>query len=682
MRRRLLLTPLLAGTLAACGGGDCPPVEALRTYRPPEASRVYAGDGSLVAHLSPQRRVVVDLDRFPAVLQAGVVAVEDRRFWRHGGIDFRGMVRATWRGLRRLELREGFSTLTMQLPRNIWEEDLPRRDRFRRKLCELRMAPRIERTFTKQQILELYLNQMYLGDGLYGMEAGAEGYFGKSASELTVAETAMLIALLKNPQGYNPRRHTDLAIRRRNIVLRVMARERVIAAAEAERAMEQPLRLAPPAEAAGPAPYFIAAVRRELRERFGPDADIRGLRVHTALEPALQQAATVALREQLARIEGGSHGRYRHPIYGRDSADAANGSPFLQGMVIALDPHTGDVRALVGGRDFRHSQYDRALVARRQPGSAFKPIVYAAALNAGLPLSSRIETSDVIIEEAGAGPWRPGDHVPDTVQSLSMRNALAISSNAAAVRVGRWAGEDRVIRMARSLGVTTPIPAFPSIHLGAAEVVPAELVAAYAAFGNGGQRVRARFVRRVEDARGQVLWRAPIVRERALDEGVAYLTLSLMEGVVDRGTGAAVRRVGFQGPAAGKTGTTNQGKDAWFVGLTPDVAAGVWIGFDQPRPIVAGAGGGGLAAPVWGDMMSRFYADRPLPPPWTAPASLTTAAIDETTGMLATGNCPPELVRVEYFIPGTQPLDGCPLHPESGAERLIDRFWRGLRNVF
>jgi membrane carboxypeptidase/penicillin-binding protein len=682
MRRRLLLVPLLAGALPACGGGDCPPVEALRTYRPPEASRVYAGDGALVAHLSPQRRVVVDLDRFPAVLQAGVVAVEDRRFWRHGGIDFRGMVRATWRGVRRLELREGFSTLTMQLPRNVWEEDLPRRDRFRRKLCELRMAPRIERTFTKQQILELYLNQMYLGDGLYGMEAGAEGYFGKSASELTVAETAMLIALLKNPQGYNPRRHTDLAIRRRNIVLRVMARERVIAPAEAERAMAQPLRLAPPAEAAGPAPYFIAAVRRELRERFGPDADIRGLRVHTALEPALQQAATTALREQLARIEGGSHGRYRHPVYGRDSVEAANGSPFLQGMVIALDPQTGDVRALVGGRDFRHSQYDRALVARRQPGSAFKPIVYAAALNSGLPVSSRIETADIVIEEAGAGPWRPGDHVADTVQSLSVRNALAVSSNAAAIRVGRWAGEDRVIRMARSLGVTTPIPAFPSIHLGSAEVVPAELVAAYAAFGNGGHRVRPRFVTRVEDARGQVLWRAPVVRERALDDGVSYLILSLMEGVVDRGTGAAVRRVGFQGPAAGKTGTTNQGKDAWFVGLTPEVAAGVWIGFDQPRPIVAGAGGGGLAAPVWGEMMRRYYADRPIPPPWTAPASLTTAAIDESTGMRATGNCPPELVRVEYFVPGTQPLDDCPLHAETGAERLIDRFWRGLRNVF
>jgi membrane carboxypeptidase/penicillin-binding protein len=351
-------------------------------------------------------------------------------------------------------------------------------------------------------------------------------------------------------------------------------------------------------------------------------------------------------------------------------------------MVLALDPFSGDVRALVGGRDFRHSQYDRALVARRQPGSAFKPVVYAAAIGAGLPVSHRIETSDIVIDEAGAGPWRPGDHVPDTVDHLSLRQALAVSSNAAAVRVGRWVGEQRVIDTARLLGVSTPIPPYPSIHLGSAEVIPAELVAAYAAFGNGGMRVRPRLITRVEDARGQVLWRAPIHREQALDPGVAYLTLSLMEDVVDRGTGGAVRRVGFWGPAAGKTGTTNDGKDAWFVGLTPELVAGVWLGFDQPQRIVGGGGGGSLAAPVWGEAMKRYYAQRRVPPPWSPPATLLTASIDQQTGLLATRHCPPEDVRVEYYLPGTQPLDYCPLHPENGVERLLDRFWRGLRNVF
>ncbi len=662
-------------------GPDCPPIAALRDYRPPEASRVYAADGSLIADLSAQRRVVVELAEVPAVVRDGFVAVEDRRFWRHDGVDLRGIGRAVWRDITSLSLKEGFSTIPMQLARNVFPEQLPRGKKLRRKLCEVRLAGQIEKEFSKREILELYANQVYLGDGLYGVEAAAQAYFGKPVSRVDAAEAALLVGLVKNPEGYNPRKSPLKAVRRRNIVLQVMAREGVIAAEEAERAKGEPIRLEPPIEAAGPAPYVVASVRRELRERFGPDADVRGLRVHTGIEPDLQRAARETLVRQIERIESGTYGRYRHPRPdGETPADTA--SAFLQGMIVALDPHTGEIRALVGGRDFALSQFDRALQALRQPGSAFKPFVYAAAIQAGVPVTTRIDASPVVIHEVGSPSWRPGDHLPDSVESLTLRDALARSSNHAAVRVGRWVGEPAVAELAGRLGITTPIPAYPSIFLGAAEVVPAELVAAYAAFGNGGYGVVPRLVTRVEDTDGRVLWSAPSTRERVLDEGVAYLTLNLLRDVIDRGTGATVRAAGFQLPAAGKTGTTNEGKDAWFIGMTPDLVAGVWLGFDRPAPIVAGASGGSLAAPAWADLMSGAYHTRPAPADWPAPGTLVRAAVDTATGFLATGNCPPEETRIEHFLPGTEPLEYCRLHPESGVERLFDRLWRGVKSIF
>ncbi|HEX6938945.1 MAG TPA: PBP1A family penicillin-binding protein [Longimicrobiales bacterium] len=680
----LIATPLLLA-LALFGpvGPGCPDVAMLRDYHPPEASRVFAADGSLIADLSPQRRIVVELDEVPALVRDGFVAVEDRRFWQHEGVDLRGVARALWRDLTSLSFREGFSTIPMQLARNVFPEQLPRAKKLRRKICEIRLASQIEEAFSKRDILELYLNQVYLGSGLYGVEAAAQGYFGKPVSRVNAAEAALLVGLVQSPEGYNPRRHPLAAVQRRNVVLDVMAREGVISAREAERAKARPLRLAPPIEAAGRAPYVVAAVRRELRERFGPDADIQGLRVYTGIDPELQRAARDALLRQIERIESGAYGRWRHarPENGKAAPDTA--ADYLQGMIIVLDPHTGEVRALVGGRDFALSQFDRAFQAHRQPGSAFKPIVYAAALRAGMPATTRIDTSPVIVDEADGGPaWSPGDHVPDSVETLSMRTALAKSSNNAAVRVGRWVGVEEVVDLARRLGIRSPIPPYPSIFLGSAEVVPAELVAAYAAFGNGGFGVEPTLIERVEDADGRVRWRAPDSRERVIDDGVAFLTLSLLQDVVDRGTGTAVRAAGFDLPAAGKTGTTNDGKDAWFIGMTPDLVAGVWLGFDRPVSILPGASGGSLAAPAWADFMLRVYATRPAPAAWTAPATLVRAEIDTVTGFLATGNCPPEATRLEYFLPGTEPLDYCTLHPETGIERLFDRLWRGVRSIF
>jgi penicillin-binding protein 1A len=565
----------------------------------------------------------------------------------------------------------------MQLPRNLFPDELPRSDRFRRKACELRLAGEIERAIGKREILKLYINQVYLGDGKYGVEEAARAYFGKPAARVSAAEAAVLIGLVKNPEGYNPRRNPARAVQRRNVVLDVLAREGVITQEQAESAKREELELAAPLEASGPAPYYVAAVRRALRDRFGDDADIRGLRVHTGLDPRMQRAARDALVQQIEKVEGGEFGRWRHdrPPSGRLQPATGSGSPYLQGMVVVLDARTGEVRALVGGRDFSHSSYDRALLARRQPGSTFKPIVYAAAIQEGLAANAIIETTPVSVDLSGAA-WRPDDLVPDTVTALSVRDAMALSSNNAAVRIGEWVGVRRVAAMARTLGLSTPVPSYPSVFLGSAEVIPAEFAAAYATLGNGGYRVEPTLISRVEDARGNVLWRAPRNAPQVLDAGVAFLTTSLMEDVIDRGTGTAVRREGFWLPAAGKTGTTNDAKDVWFVGMTPDLVGAVWLGFDQPKQILPNAFGGNIAAPIWARTMKAAYETRGAPAGWTAPPSLVSMPIDMRTGGAATPDCPPADVRIEYFVPGSEPGDFCPTH-YSGTG-VLDRLLRGI----
>ena len=675
MKRILQTGALLALTAYPLAAQDCPSVTALRNYRPPEATRVLALDGSVIADLSPQRRVVVELNEIPPTISNGLVAVEDRRFWTHDGIDIRGVGRAIWRDIRSLSMVEGASTITMQLARNVFPEDLPQSDKLRRKVCEFKLAGEIEDAYSKRDILKMYINQIYFGDGKYGVEEAARNYFGKSARQLTLAEAALLVGVVKNPEGYNPRKNLNAATQRRNVVLDVMVREKVVTAAAAAQAKAAPLRIAPPPEAAGPAPYVIASVRRELRDRFGDDADTKGLRVFTSIDPATQRAAREALRAQLRRIESGEYGRWRHPradSAGRLAAAQSNGSQYLQGMVLVLDARTGNVRALVGGRDFTHSSFDRAFQGRRQPGSTFKPIVYAAALNSGISPAAQIATTPVSIDVASSA-WRPDDLVHDTITSLTVRDALVLSSNNAAVRVGEMVGAQNVIATARALGISTAIPPYPSIFLGSAEVSPAELTAAYAALGNGGNRVKPTIIQRVEDARGRVLYRAPQNTAPAIDPGIAFMTTSLMQDVIDRGTGTAVRRAGFLLPAAGKTGTTNDAKDVWFIGMTPDLVAGVWLGFDQPKQILPNAFGGNLAAPIWAQTMKAAYANRAAPAPWNAPATLTSVPIDGRTGHLATPDCPLADVRIEYFRPGSEPREQCPLHKRGLLDRLFKR---------
>jgi penicillin-binding protein 1A len=660
-----------------CDGQDCPSVEALRDYSPPQASRVFDRNGQILAHLAPQHRIVVPLAKIPPHVAGAFLAVEDRRFFEHHGVDYRRAVGALVRDIRAMGFAQGFSTITMQLARNVFPKHLTREKTLRRKVWEIVLARQIEDAFTKDQILEMYLNQIYLGNGLYGVEAAAEGYFGEHVTQLTPAQAAMLAALPKAPTTYDPRDHPAAAIERRNLVLSLMADAGVIDAAQAAQARTEPLGLAPPPEAAGSAPYYVAEVRRELTERFGPGAETAGLRVYTSLDPELQTTARDELQKQLATVESGKMGRFRGPICSK--GDVKDPSQCLQGLFVAMDAHTGDVLALVGGRDFSLSQFDRATLAKRQPGSSFKPFVYATALADSIPITTPLIGPDAADYE---GDYRPADHTADSV-NIDMRDGLRLSSNRAAVALGERVGVESVVRMAHELGLTTDIPAYPSTILGTASVIPIEMVSAYTAFADQGVRVKPRFIQRVLDASGKVVYEAPVQREAVLSPEVAFLTTSLMESVISHGTGWRVREsLPADVPAAGKTGTTDNSADNWFVGFTPDIAAAAWVGFDRPHEVVPGAEGGTLAAPMWGRILAQYYKSHPVPAPWQPPEDLVSAEIDHASGKLATSMCPPDLVRQEWFLPGTEPTEYCPLHPDPGVGSWFRRRLNDLHDLF
>jgi penicillin-binding protein 1A len=647
-----------------CTGSECPSVESLRDYTPPQASRIFDREGRLLAHLAPERRIVVPLERIPVLVQDAFLAIEDKRFYQHPGVDPWRVGGAVRRNVRARRWEEGFSTITMQLARNVFPGHLGREKTLRRKVWEVVLAAQIEARFEKREILEMYLNQIYLGEGFYGVEAAAQGYFGKTARDLSPAEAALLAALPKAPSYYNPHRSPEAAKARRDVVLRLMARQGRIAESAAEEARRRPLELRPPREARGLAPYFVAAVRAELRERLGPESETAGLRVHTWLDLDVQRAAEEEIASQLAAIERGEFGRFPTRGCTEETPERC-----LQAMLIALEVESGGVLALVGGRSFRQSQYDRALQAQRQPGSAFKTVLYAAAIAQGVPLSTPLTGPNAAEYE---GEYRPADHVEEGT-AMNLREGFRTSSNRAAVALGERTGVDRVVQMGRALGLSTRIPAFPSTFLGAAEVVPAELVAATATLAAGGVRVRHRMIRRIEDADGNVLYEAEPPRERAVSPEVAYLGTELLREVVARGTGTAARQAGIPAevPVGGKTGTTNEATDVWFVGATPDVAAGVWFGFDQPRRIMVGASGGRLAAPVFGRVVGAYYQHHAgSGRTWERPEGVVLRTVDRGTGMLATSDCPEEDRVSELFILGMEPEDHCPLHaagiPQDG----------------
>ncbi len=688
LRRRwkgsLALSLLVAGAALfdawayTCGFAQCPTPAAIRAFQPPEGGRVLDRNGRLIGRLTLVKRVNVPLARVPAHVRQAFIATEDRRFYEHHGIDWRGFARAVWRNTTALGVREGFSTITMQVARNTFMAEREALQRsLGRKLIELRLARLLELHLTKDQILERYLNVIYLGNGVYGVDGASRDLFGKRVQSLSVAEGAMLAALPKGPSVYTPRRSLERARGRRDLVLGLMhdagyLDERRMQAARRERLVVARREWAPaqPNEsfALDAVRQVVDSVLRRTGERMSE------LVVHTTLDLTAQQAAERAVRTHADRIERASW-----------AWDA--GGRGLQGALVAIDPRTGDVRALVGGRRHERGSFNRATMARRQPGSAFKPFVYAAALHAGFTPATVVDDEPISIETDDK-TWTPANYGHEYRGRVTLRQALAQSANAATVRVSRSVGEGRVAEVARRNGIASRLQAVPSIALGAVEVTPLELVTAYAPFANGGLRVTARLVRRIERPDGSLLHAAPVVTTPVMDPRDAFQLTSMLRSVVDEGTGRAVRAAGITGPVAGKTGTTNNGSDVWFVGYTPTLVAGVWFGYDAPRSLGEGANGGRFAAPAWADFYRRGWRERENSAAWRAPDGLIARDIDPATGLLAEEWCGNR--RREWFKPGTEPTEtSCEEErdadwwldevEEQVGERLADLFRRMVR---
>jgi 1A family penicillin-binding protein len=668
-----------------CFFTTCPNVAGLASFQPGGAPVLLDRHGEAFADLAPAERRIVPLSSLPSLVPQAFLAVEDQRFYEHGGVDWRRVGGAVLADLRAKGFAQGFSTISMQLARNVFPERLPGDEQTtRRKLLEIRVAQEIERRYSKEEILELYLNNIYFGNRARGIESAARQYFGVPAKDLTLPQAALLAALPKAPSHYDPIRHPDEALARRNLVLTLMQDQGRIPRYLAEKAKREPLRLvaSPPRQErveSGLAPYFVEQVRHELEERFGPNLYTRPLRIVTTLDSAAQRAAEEELRRQLKQIESGDLGAFHGARYAPDGPPVPTDT--LQGAAVMLDVHDGDVLAWVGGRDFAQSQFDRVVQARRQPGSAFKPFVYAAALAGGWVLSQPLPDQPFTVRMANGQTWQPRNFADRYDGQVTMREALVLSKNVPTVHLADAVGLPKVVEAAHRAGITEPIAPVPAIALGTTAVSPLEITAAYTGFASLGQTVEPRLILRVEDEKGKVIWQSQPRRHAALDPGVAFLVTDVLFQSIVSGTGNLVQQTGLRAPAAGKTGTTNDGADAWFVGYTPDIAAGVWIGFDKPRPILGDATGGQLAAPVWGRMLARVYQGRPAPPPWKAPANVIPHWIDPPTGLVIKEGCAPEhgIARPELFLKGMEPVAYCPGHeptPLNGfptERRLLPR---------
>jgi penicillin-binding protein 1A len=752
---------------------DLPDYSQLQNYEPPVMTRIHAADGSLLAEYARERRLYLPIQAIPKLVTNAFVSAEDKNFYEHGGLDFGGIARAAFfyaenYGSNRRP--QGASTITQQVAKNFL---LTNEVSFQRKIKEALLALRIERTYSKDKILELYVNEIYLGMGAYGIAAASLLYFDKSVHELSIAEAAYLAGLPKAPNNYNPFRQRERALERRNYVIDRMVEDEYITAQEGEKAKKEPLTVTPRPTGAHvyEAEYFAEEVRREIYERFGEKKLYEGgLSVRTTLDPKLQEFARKALMDGLvhydegdgwrgpvskidisgdwgsklaevksladispwrmavvleigdqsariglqpAREPSGNVSRERQvgivPLEGikwamkADRKGTARISQVLQtgdviyvepiaqdgtqyrlrqlpeasGAMVVMDPNTGRVLALVGGFSYDQSQFNRATQALRQPGSSFKPLVYAAALDNGYTPSTVVMDAPIEIDQgAGLGTWRPENYEQKFYGPQTLRFGIEHSRNVMTVRLAQDIGMPLIAEYAKRFGVYDDLPPYLSFALGAGETTVLKMATAYSMFDNGGRRIKPTLIDRIQDRWGHTIYRhderecrgcdadkwqgqaEPVLidhRERVLDPLTAYQITSMLEGVVQRGTGTALKDLGK--PVAGKTGTTNDEKDAWFIGYTPDLVAGVYIGYDKPRHfhLPTGATGGHLAAPVVRDFLKQATVGKPGVP-FLPPAGIKLVRIDARTGLRA-GPGTPGNVIFEAFKPGTAPPD-------------------------
>ena len=629
----------------------------------PERNTVFDFDGKIYSRLAGANRLKVSLDEISPFFVDALLAREDSRFYQHGGIDWRGIVRALVRDVLSGSAKEGASSLTQQLARN----SLPLGGRtINRKILEAMVALRIEQKFTKQQILELYINRIYFGSGCYGVETASQAYFGKNASKLNLSEAALLAGLIRSPNRFSPLKNPEGAAIQRNTVLDRLVELKKIPKAQADEAKLTRVNAHPKRLLQIQENYAMDAVQRDLNVILTQDQiDEGGLFIYTTLDPAVQNAAQQALETQLTKIEHQSN--FRHPLkanYQPPETGEDSSMPYLEGAVVAIDNASGGIRGLVGGRDYAQSKFNRALSpANRQVGSAFKPFVYTLAFSQGLLPGAAISDGPITPGEIeGAGNWAPGnsDGTFSGIQPVSY--GLIHSRNTMSVRVGQFAGLDAVQKVATTLNLADNVPHGPAIYIGSFETNLRALTAAYTVFPNAGVRKQSYIIERIDDQDHNPIFRAAHIAVPALDPSAAWMSSELMEQVLTRGTAASARSLGFKLPAAGKTGTTNDYKDAWFVGYTSTITCGVWVGFDQPVTIIPRGYGAALALPVWTQVMTKS-AQRYPPQPLQPTMPIEHAMVCSVSNHLATSGCQAAGTAYEIDLPVDKvPAVACEVH--------------------
>jgi len=634
-----------------------PSVTALETLQPLQGSKVYDDNDELFTEFHVERRIFIPLPQVPKNLRDAVIAVEDARFYSHWGVDPMGIARAVYQNFRRGRIVEGGSTITQQLAKVLF---LTPDKSLDRKFKEAFLALELERRYSKDRILEMYLNQIYFGHGAFGVEAAARTYFGKSASELGLPESALLAALPRAPSTYSPFDHPEQARRRRAHVLNRMMDVSFLTKAQAAHANAADLALIPPERRRTTGQYFAEYIQQLLEAKYGVDMVFKGgLNVYSTINPTMQLQAERALREGLKTLEA-----RRGPVTAAKGQPGKTAADHPEGAILTIEPQTGYIKAMVGGYDFARSEFNRAVQARRQPGSAFKPFVYIAALEAGLTPATTMEDSPVTYPVGKNGqPWKPDNYDRKFRGVITLEQAVEESVNVVTVKLQERIGINRTVEVARRLGIQSPLNDDLTIALGSSDLTLLELTSAYGILANQGVFVPPTPIRYITNDQGKLLEENIPQGKEALSPEIAYVMTHMLRGVVERGTGVAARAL--RRPIAAKTGTTNDYSNAWFIGLTPKIVTGVWVGYDRPRSLGRDETGARAAVPIWVNYMGKVLAGT-RPEEFPMPEQVVLVPVD----MDPAGTCARPVVMA--FVRGTEPRTTCgPARTEPTPDQAL-----------
>lgn len=676
---------------------DLPSLQQLEEYKPKLASKVYSADMKLIHEYYEEKRSYVPLEDMPVALKEGVIATEDRRFYDHWGMDLRRWPRIILVNLFSLDYRQGASTITQQLARQLY---LSTEKTISRKIKEILTAIQIERTYTKDEILEMYLNHMFFGNRAYGVKSAARNYFGKDLNQLTVDECALLIGLLKGPAVYTPVKYPDRARNRRNLVLSMMRENGVITEEEYKEYSAKPIEVSKYelADDEGLAPYFTEYIRQQLQNKYGYDLYTEGLNIYTTLDSRAQACANRSVKEHLKDLQDNIEKQFykvksfRQQILAKLASDVdvksllqdstavdsiLNKYAVVQVALVSIDPRNGHILAWVGGRDFEESKFNRVYQARRQPGSAFKPFVYTVAIDNGYPTTHEELNQPVVTFTETGERWSPQNYDHSIGGPTTIREALRRSLNLVTIRILQNVIQkpSLVVDYAKKMGIESPLQPYDAIALGASDVTPLELTSAYGVFANGGVRVEPITVLRVEDKYGNVLEENIPRSQEVLRKQTAYIMTDLLKTVIDKGTGGRARWMyHFTRPAGGKTGTTDDYSDAWFVGFTPQIVTGVWTGLDDyTLSLGRGQDGAKTALPIWAPYMKCASDTMGLPRlDWPMPEGVVRLEICDDTKKLANDVCPN--IVSEVFETEFAPTEHCDKHVSfTSTDRAKER---------